>query len=107
MFKKGNFILAAVLALALGCGEDEAEEAEDNNSNGLSLSSSFASNCASCHGTSGTGTSSGPDLTASSIDTVASWESIVREGQGSMAPVGSSSYSDANLEADFEYFSSQ
>ena len=84
--------------MLVSCGKSE----DNKKTNTAGLSAGFASNCAGCHGSAGTGGS------AKSLKDFAggqdAFTSAVRNGiAGKMTAVSVSNYSDANLESDFNY----
>lgn len=97
--------LVATIAL-ISCGNSGSKTNPGTGSKGdaTKLSSGFAQNCTSCHGAAGGGG------TARSIQgytgTLSSYTSAVRNGKGSMPSFSTSSYSDANLNADYTYLRS-
>ncbi len=97
---KNLFITAAVFSL-VACGSSSSKDDSDTptTTTSTTLSSQFASACSSCHGSDGTSTTykkiKGTTLTE------AQFKSVVRDGKGSMAAVGSGSYSDASLSSDY------
>jgi len=63
------------------------------------LSSSFNSNCTSCHGDTGAG-DYGPAVLKTKL-TLAEFRDIVRTGRGRMPGFSSAAYSDADIAADY------
>jgi mono/diheme cytochrome c family protein len=88
---------AALLGMLVSCGKSE----DNKKSNTAGLSAGFASNCASCHGSAGTGGSqkSLKDF-AGGKD---AFSTAVRSGRPGMGAFTESSYSNADLDADFNY----
>jgi mono/diheme cytochrome c family protein len=102
--KKANFgMFIGVISIGFftlgGCSKDDDDPAPTNTSTKTyTLSASFATNCAGCHGSSGQGIS-GPKLQAYSKGEAA-FTAVVRGGKGNMPAFTAEKYSDATIKSD-------
>lgn len=91
-------------ALALGCSsssDDTGSSSSSSSSSGSGLSLAFTSNCAPCHGTTGSGQGSYPSLPGNL--TLDAFKANVRAGKKLMPAFSASQISDADLAADYEW----
>lgn len=100
----GLSVVATIALTACGNSGSKTNPGTGSKGDATKLSSGFAQNCASCHGAAGGGG------TARSIQgytgTISAYTSAVRNGKGSMPSFSTSSYSEANLNADYTYLKS-
>jgi len=104
-------VFAAMLASLIGCGSSSSKDDSETptttttpttgtgTGSSTALSSEFKAACSTCHGADGTSTAY--EKIKGTTLTEAQFKSVVRSGKGSMPPVSSSSYSDANLSSDY------
>jgi mono/diheme cytochrome c family protein len=99
-------LLLCLLPLFVACGKSESKTDPGTASKGDSakLSSGFATNCASCHGSTGAG-ATGRSLQGYT-GALSTFSSAVRGGKGSMPAFPASSYTDTDLNADYTYLKS-
>jgi len=99
-------LLFAILLFAVSCGDSESKSGPGTGSKGdaAKLSQGFANNCASCHGATGGGGSQRSIQGYSG--TLSAFTSIVRSGKTGMPATSSSSYSETDLNADYNYLKS-
>ncbi len=92
-----------MFVLAVSCGSSSSSTTPAPAA-ASALSASFTSTCGACHGSAGGG-GSGTKLSGTAL-TLAQFKATVRSGKGGdMSAYSTSSYSDANLEADYAILS--
>jgi mono/diheme cytochrome c family protein len=100
----GSFLFLLPIFVACSNSDSKSDPGTRSKGDAKNLSSEFATNCASCHGSTGSG------ATARSLQgysgNQSTFSSAVRGGKGSMPSFEASTYSDANLTADFTYLKS-
>ena len=98
-------LLMASLATACGSSEtsslNPASSSGDAGTNPERLSLAFASNCARCHGTTGTGQDPYPSLPGTL--TLAEYTATVRAGRKLMPSFTTKQVSDADLASDYQW----
>lgn len=100
-------IVIALIAMSAACGgnDDTTPSPRRTEQTSSGLSTSFANQCARCHGETGEGQDKYPKIPGDKDQP--GFVALVRAGRGEMPPFTTSQISDADLEADYAWLTTK